>query len=374
VKVCFATCFFVFFSFGRAFAATLDFDAHPSGIAASPLTFETAAISESSGGALFVYGTGDFGMPARGGVCALQTGFSCTGDVSLLFIGPVSNLSFKGHFASVADRATISVFSGDTLLGFMLVSGNADGRIEIDFGETSGITRVQIENLSGPVGKGIAYGEFDFDVDTPNAPPPPPLPPLALDFDALPRGANEGLVNLGNAVLAETAGERIFVYRTGDFGMPQNGGFCALLADFSCMGDFLLEFDRPITNLIFSGFFAKGTDSVFVSLFDGDLLVFSRQFFGNSAGTITFDFRYVTRLTTILIEDRSDPATRGIAFGDFRYRPYEAPVAPVPVPASFLLLATALALFLRLKRAARRRSAVALPLRSRRQVQSAGVI
>lgn len=358
VRVFFATLFLIGLGFGQACAATLNFDFYPPGIATEPLRFSTAAISESSGGALFVYGTGDFGMPARGGVCALQTGFSCTGDVSLLFVGPVSNLTFKGYFASVADKATISAFSGDILLGFMLVSGNADGRLDIDFGGTSGITRIQIENLSDPIGKGIAYGDFNFDLDPPDAPPPQQIPPVALSFDALPRGANEGLINLGTAILTETSGGKIFVYQTGDFGMPQNGGFCALLSDFSCMGDFLLEFDTPVTDLIFSGFFAKGTDSVFVSLFDGDLLVFAGQFFGNSAGTITFDFRHIVKLTKIMIEDRSDPATRGIGFGDFRFRPYEAPVSPVPVPASLFLLGAALMFFALLGLAARRKTVV----------------
>lgn len=338
----FATIVFAVFGFGQACAATLDFNFFPSGVAAAPLQFPTAAISESSGGALFVYGTGDFGMPARGGVCALQTEFSCTGDVSLLFIGPVSNLTFKGFYGEVADRATISAYSGDELLAFLLVSGNADGQVDVDFGGISGITRVQIENLSGLDGKGIAYGDFNFDVDPPGTPPPSPLPPVRLNFDSLPRGVNKGLINLGNAILAEASGGEIFVYRTADYDMPQNGGFCALQADFSCTGNFLLEFTVPVSNLIFSGFFAKITDSAFVSLFDGDMLVYAGLFLGNSAGTIRFDFRDIDRLTRILIEDRSDPETGGIAYGDFRYDLYESPIAPVPVPVSLLLLIVAL--------------------------------
>ncbi len=52
-----------------------------------------------------------------------------------------------------------------------------------------------------------------------------------------------------------------------------------------------------------------------------------------------FDFRYVGLLTSLLIEDRSDASTKGMAFGDFRYT--TAKPAPVPLPASVLFLAAA---------------------------------
>lgn len=355
MRACLAAVVFLLWGCSQLWAATLDFDVFPAGATKQKLQFSSAAVSSSNGGALYVYGSGDFGMPVGGGVCALGTGFTCDGDISLLFIGPVSNLTFKGYFASPADRATVAVYADDALVDFLLISGNPDGRIDLDLRRTPGITRVEIGSVSATGGKGIAYGDFDFDVAPPGTPPPPPLPPANLSLDAFPGGVNEASLDLGPAVLVETSGGKIFVYRTGDYGVPKNGAFCALVAG-KCTGDFTLDFDTPITDLIFSGFFAKPGDSAIVSLFDGDLMIYTGRLFGNSTGTIRFDFREIEKLTRVRIEDSSGLQTGGIAYGNFGFNAYEAPVTPVPLPAPLLLMAAGLAALALPKFSARRRT------------------
>lgn len=317
-------------SSAQALAVTLNFNTIEPGITNKTLEFPTAAISASSGGALFVYGKNDMGMSVGPQVCALQSGFSCTGDISLLFIGPVSNLTFKGYYAATSDKARISVYSGDDLVSYALVSGNPTGEFGIDFTGVSGITRVEIADFSSASSNGIAYGGITFDIDESGDPNPDPL--SVLGFDAFESGVNQGSLDLGQASIRTTNGDKTFVYRSGDFGMAPNGGICAYTTDFNCMGDFLLEFDQPIFDLTFSGFFAKITDSVLISLFDGDELIYSGQYFGNGAGMIFFDFSQFTKLTKIFFEDASDPLSKGIAYGDFRYRLYADPDTPVPVP------------------------------------------
>lgn len=320
---------------------TLNFASVPSGTTTRPIVFPTVAISQSSGGALFVYGTGGTGQAAGPQVCGLQSGFTCTGNVSLLFVGPVSDLNFNGYFATESDRATVSAYADDTLVSFILLSGNPNGRVNIDFTGVSGITRVEIADRSSGVSKGIAYGDFNFALDPPG--PPAPLPaPLGLSFDALASGVNAGEIDLGAARLRTEAGN-LFVYRSGDFGFAENGGFCAYTAAQNCLGDFVLDFDLPVFDLTFAGYFAKLTDGAIISLFDGDVMIYTGRHSGNTAGTIRFDFRQFASVTRILIRDDSDPLTKGIAYGSFRFRDLP-PVAPVPLPTSAVLLGGALGL------------------------------
>lgn len=353
VKAFFAAVLVYVLGCGQLLAATLNFSSVPAGITNKPITFPTVAISQSSGGALFVYGTGGTGQAAGAQVCGLQSGFSCTGNVSLLFVGPVSDLKFNGYYATATDRATVSAYSDDTLVSFILLSGNADGRVAIDFTGVSGITRVEIADFSSGVSKGIAYGDFDFQTDPPG--PPAPLPaPLGLSFDALASGVNGATLDLGAAVL-DAGGGRLFVYHGGDYGMAQNGGFCAYTTAHDCMGDFELSFKVPVYDLTFAGYFAKLLDGAIISLFDGDVMIYTGRHEGNSAGTIRFDFRQFASVTRILIRDDSNPLTKGIAYGSFRFRdvPPPPPPAAVPLPAGAPLLLAALGLLALTARARR---------------------
>lgn len=349
------TCLLLFFlACSQTVAATLDFSVFPKGATTDTLNFPGVAVVESTHGSLFVYGTGDFGMPDTGGLCGLQADFTCTGGFSLLFIGPVSNLTFKGYFATSSDGSLISAYSGDALLGRQLVSGGSSGTFVVDFSGLPGIDRIDIASTPTTADNGIAYGDFDFEILPPDTPPPLRVPEEVLSFDSLVGGVNGSTIDIGMAIARTTDGGGIFVYNSGDFSFPENGGLCALAADFRCMGSFTLEFDSTIFDLMFSAFFAKPTDSMIVSLFLKDLRVYSGQFWGNDSGSILFDFRHIGLLDRILIEDRSNPSTKGAAYGDFRYNVAVPPPvpAPVPVPAPFLLLAGALA-FLGLGRRSR---------------------
>lgn len=324
-------------------AATLNFGAPaiPKGETPGPIIFPQSAVVSSVEGALFVYESTQLGIPGTGGVCALQADFTCIGGLSLLFNGPVSNLSFKGYFATPTDLAGITAYAGDAVIGFQLISGNDDGLIDVSFSGLGGITRLEIDTSALGDGQGIAYGDFNFDPDPPGLPPPAPLPEEKLSFDQLPRGMNGNVVDVGIARFSHANGGNLFVYHSGDYKVPDDGAICAMGENFTCMGDLLIEFDVPIFDLMFNAFFAKATDSMIVSLFNNGVLIFSQQYWGNSGGTILFDFRNLGVLTSILIEDRSSALTKGAAYGNFRYRLYEVP-AVVPLPASLLLLATAL--------------------------------
>lgn len=335
---------FMVLATGQMAAATLDFAAPaiPKGETPGPIIFPQSAVVSSVEGALFVYENTELGIPGTGGVCALQADFTCIGGLSLLFNGPVSNLSFKGYFATPTDVASVTAYAGDAVIGFQLISGNDDELIDVRFAGLSGITRLEIDTSADGPGKGIAYGDFNFDPDPPGLPPPAPLPEQRLSFDDLPRGVNGNVVNVGIARFSEANGGNLFVYHTGDYNVPENGAICALAANFSCMGDLLIEFSVPIFDLMFNAFFAKPTDSMIVSLFNNGILIFSQQYWGNTGGTILFDFRNLGVLTSVLIEDRSSALTKGAAYGNFRYRLYQQPPAVVPLPASLLLLGGAL--------------------------------
>lgn len=313
-------------------AATLNFDTLPSGQTTTPLSMPNVAISESSGGALFVYHTGEFGMPAGGGVCALQSDFSCTGDVSLLFIGPVKNLKFKGLFATGTDRATIAAYAGDTLVTYAVVSGGSEGEFDVDLSKASGITRLKITDRSDATSRGISFGGFGYDPDSGGIPGPAQEPLQVLSFDGFKSGRNGKVLDLGNALLTGLDGAILFVYRKDDYGIEENGAICALNAESRCMGSFTIEFDKAITDLTFAGFFAKVTDAVWITLFDGDTLLIRQFFQGNASGTIRFDFSDYARLTKLLFEDESSALTKGIAYGDFKFRYYKEPLPPIKIP------------------------------------------
>ncbi len=194
---------------------------------------------------------------------------------------------------------------------------------------------------------GRRSGSDVFVLNSDPAPPTAlPKPPVNfLSFDSFKRGAGEVSVGLAQASFRALNGAKIFVYRSGDFGIPKNGALCAFQAS-ACVGDFVLDFAQPIVELMFSGFFAKTSDSSIVSLFDGDALIYSNQFFGNSDETILFDFSTLGKVTKVSFTDASNASTRGIAYGKFSYRVYSEPETPaaVPIPATAFLLITSLLL------------------------------
>ncbi len=335
-------------STGQFTAATLNFDIIPFGVTDSPVVLANATVANTKGEGLYIYNSGLYGMPLGGGVCGLQTGYSCTGDLSLSFSNPISNLKLRGYTASLTDGAKITAYAEDVAVGTLLITGTVNEQVDVSFKGLSGITRLDIFDRSNPVSRGIAYGDFYFDIDPPK-PPGPPKPPLeALSFDKLTEGINTAKIDIGSAKITQTSGGQIYIYRTGSFDMPQNGGVCAY-ENGTCMGNLLVEFLNPVTELIFAGYFAKSSDAAYISLFDQDFLISRTLFSGDPAGSILFDFSDVSRLTKLVIEDASAGEFKGIAYGDFKYRTYQAPPpppSPVPLPAPALMLLAAFSLLL----------------------------
>lgn len=174
-----------------------------------------------------------------------------------------------------------------------------------------------------------------------------PVGPQILNFDDLPQRINPTSVLRDEPMtITNTSGGKIFVYHSFDYGLPVGGGFCALaLGDFNCTSDISIDFDVPISKLTFAGFFAGSKDAVFVSIFDGDENVFDGFFQGNDIdGLINFDFSWLSRITRILLDDRSDLSSKGIAYGDFKFEYYKVEPAPVPLPATGSVLLFGLAM------------------------------
>lgn len=221
---------------------------------------------------------------------------------------------------------------------------------------------------SNPSGSS-AGGPFAGSHDTPsvyvapdanNNGPDLPTGPQRLDFDDLKDRVNiVSDLRVDPAIITNTSGGDIFVYHSGDYGLPEGGGFCALNRfDFSCTADISIEFLAPITELTFSGFFAGPTDAAFLTLFDGTDTVFQGLFTGNDVdGLILFDFSWLSRITRILIEDRSIFASGGIAYGNFEFEYYtdDPVISPVPLSASGLFLLGGLAMLALLEQFARER-------------------
>lgn len=181
-----------------------------------------------------------------------------------------------------------------------------------------------------------------------------------LDFDDLKKRVNiVSVLKVDPATITNTSGGDIFVYHSGDYGLPEGGGFCALERfDFSCTANLSIVFAAPVTELTFSGYFAGSTDAAFLTVFDGTDAVFQGLFTGNDVnGLILFDFSWLSRITRIWIEDRSRFDSGGIAYGDFEFEYYkDKPViSPVPVSASGLLLLGGLAMLALLEKFARER-------------------
>lgn len=187
-----------------------------------------------------------------------------------------------------------------------------------------------------------------------------PTGPQRLDFDDLKKRVNiVSTLKVGPATITNTSGGNLFVYHSSDYGLPDGGGICALERfDFSCTADLSIVFEVPITKLTFSGYFAGSTDAAFLTVLDGTETVFQGLFTGNDDnGLIIFDFSWLSRITSILIEDRSSFDSGGIAYGNFEFEYYKDKpvVSPVPLSASGSLLLGGLAALALLEQFARER-------------------
>lgn len=158
---------------------------------------------------------------------------------------------------------------------------------------------------------------------------------LSLDFDGAVYEAGATL-DIDGATIENLDGEDLFLYRTDDFGMPAPGGFCALDANGACKANAKINFEFPVTDLMFSSFYVSGGDgAVLRAVVDDEV---SRQFFITSETIV--DLSDVGGISEISLFDTSGPNDKGIAFGGFSFTEY----TPIPVPAGLPLLSSALML------------------------------
>ena len=172
---------------------------------------------------------------------------------------------------------------------------------------------------------------------------------LFLDFDDAVL-AGKSLLNLPGASVSNLDGGGLFIYGSGTFGMPENGGFCALAdlesSDPTCKADALISFSAPVSNLSFESFFVSKGDTAIVRAMIGDFAV--PDMIVSTARTI--DLTVWSGITQVFIFDKSGSGDAGIAYGRFSYV-----VTTVPVPAGMPLLLAAIVLMGNL-RARNRRS------------------
>lgn len=178
---------------GAAAAATLDFDAYPSGPVGSSLSLTGAELSvTSASGSIFIFDSADYGAPVQdgGAFCAVigtgSFGDRCTGSASIVFLRPVQDVSFTALWVGPGDTSLVSVYAGAELLASATI--DAIGPV-LDFLGLGGITRIDfldqstaggdilVEGRSIRVGTGIAYTGFGFE---PMPDPPIEVAPIPL--------------------------------------------------------------------------------------------------------------------------------------------------------------------------------------------------
>jgi hypothetical protein len=98
-------------------------------------------------------------------ICSAVTSINCVDDVYLDFATAVSGLSFLAvGDNNVGHNGDVRVFGGSTLLGTVNIIGDANGFTPylVDLSAFSGITRIEITNITDLVGLG--YDDFTFTV------------------------------------------------------------------------------------------------------------------------------------------------------------------------------------------------------------------
>ena len=183
---------------GAATAATLDFDTVLqgdllSGPAGPIVDLGDATLTVTSDtGSIFIFNSDDYGAPVQegGAFCAVigdgTFGDRCTGSASIVFLRPVSDVSFTALYVGPGDGATVTAYAGTDLLASVAIT--AVGEV-LDLLGLDGITRLDFLDASVPgpdvvvdgkpvrVGTGIAYTGFEF---TPTPDPPVVIAPIPL--------------------------------------------------------------------------------------------------------------------------------------------------------------------------------------------------
>ena len=73
-------------------------------------------MTTEDGSQIFVYESGQYGLPESGGLCGFDTGFWCTADLYFDFFEEIADLEFETFFFGGDDKILAQIFAGDVLL------------------------------------------------------------------------------------------------------------------------------------------------------------------------------------------------------------------------------------------------------------------
>lgn len=124
----------------------------------SVLNVGLASIENLDGESFFVYGTGQFGMPAPGGFCALNVVGDCKGDARITFTKPITDLTFSSLYVSGGDGTVLRAMVDGVVAKQFFVKSEST----IDLSDLGGITEITLYDVSGVRDRGIAFGGFHF--------------------------------------------------------------------------------------------------------------------------------------------------------------------------------------------------------------------
>jgi len=159
---------------------TLDFTQAPLGYTGSNILELSNATLTTEGREFYVGSPGQYDEDNNlGAICSNDGRSSCAFDMEIAFTGIVENLSFSSFVVGRGDKAKVSAYNGNTLLGRIAVTSNTI----LDFSSYGFITSLFFEDKTKRHGsQGIVYGDFSFDaVGSVSA---VPLPPSVLLFGA----------------------------------------------------------------------------------------------------------------------------------------------------------------------------------------------
>lgn len=163
-------------------ATVIDFDSLSNGDVVTNQFAE--AIFSSSAGSEVIVTAQNLGSSAPNFICSGVNGaINCVDDVYVDFTGAVSGLSFLAVGDNdTGDIGDVRVFAGASLLGTVDIFGNSNGSDAqlVDLSAFSGITRIEIANITD--GAGLGYDDFTFTVGGGAVPEPTTWMMMILGF------------------------------------------------------------------------------------------------------------------------------------------------------------------------------------------------
>lgn len=169
-------------------ATVINFDDQVNGAVITNQYAGLGATFSTDTGAQVLVTTQDLGSSLPNFICTGVGGsLNCTGNIYVDFATAVSGLSFVATGSNnTGDVGDVRVFAGGTLLGTVDITGNdlPSTPIGIDLTAFTGITRIEIANISDLAGLG--FDDFSFQGSVvPGVPEPTSWAMMLLGFGAI---------------------------------------------------------------------------------------------------------------------------------------------------------------------------------------------